>query len=39
MRKQWPLIFGTTGNETHTHCNFFVTLVHTAPDKLKALVS
>jgi hypothetical protein len=37
-RRNWPLIFGETGNETKNNCYFFVTALLTAPEKVRQLV-
>jgi hypothetical protein len=36
-RKNWPLIFGETGNETTKHCHFFVAVAMSAPEKVRQL--
>lgn len=36
-KKNWPLIFGESGNETSKHCYFFVSVASSAPEKVRQL--
>jgi len=35
VKKQWPMIFGPSGNETHLKCYFIAALKPGAPEKVQ----
>jgi len=34
LRAKWPIIFGKSGNETHMHCHFLVSVKRAAPPEV-----
>lgn len=39
IQKMWPLILGSTGNETNRHCYFLAAPLSTAPEAVKKAMS